>query len=672
MPYTLRKTNGTTLAIIQDGAIETSTDLVFVGKNYAGYGQTVNENFLKLLENFAGPRIPGNPVTGQVWFDTGTLKLKAFDGTRFKSLTVTEVDNKRPGDLRQGDQWFDPVDQKLYVYNGQDFVMIGPEKSAAALQSQITGVIVQDEIGSSHTVLQASVGTGQNSVSALFSPEAFVPNPNSTIASEQRISNVVRGISLPGTLPVTVTRANGTVVGAKPDRANAGWSLFGVASAAWGMVEYNEATTGPTAGDTTFYDAKSYIRRDEFSKFSGSITINNNDGLTVGVGEVVKLHVDPAWGNDVGNLTNPQSKKLNFNIRATQANTVTNVLSLDYANGALLVIPNIQLNTSLSGTASPVNVPVDLGSDTNRFRSGYIKTLYSNELSTSTNGIIRGIWTLADGAKIQGANGSTIEATQAVLATKADTLKSYDNINYVSAKIDSTALSIAQRDVEGYLVSRGITAYSAGSKVRGTWIIDAGATFQATTLLGSNGAGYIASAVAAGNNTIVQRSSTGEVNAGTVITQSIKAGTLETSPGTITGAWTLVGSSTLEATYADLAERYEADAEYEPGTVVIVGGEKEVTVTTTRAHTSPAGIISTAPAFKMNYTAGSDKTHPYVALKGRIPCKVIGPIEKGNRLVSSSVPGHAEAWKEGDSPNAVIGVALASWFGDPGIIEVKV
>lgn len=671
MPYTLRKTNGTTLAIIQDGAIETSTDLVFVGKNYAGYGQTVNENFLKLLENFAGPRIPESPVTGQVWFDTSTLKVKAFDGTRFKSLTFTEVDNKRPSDLRQGDQWFDPVDQKLYVYNGQDFIMIGPEKSAAALQSQIAGILVQDTVGSSYTVLQASIGSGQNSVSSVFSPEAFVPNANSSLATEQRISNVVRGISLPGTLPVTVSRANGTVVGAKPDRANPGWSLFGVASAAWGMVEYNEATTGPTAGDTTFYDAKSYIRRDEFSQFSGSITINNNDGLTVGVGEVVKLHVDSAWGNDVGNLTNPQSKKLNINIRAA-ANTVTNILSMDYGNGALLVIPNIQLNTSPSGTASPVNIPVDLGTDTNRFRAGYIKTLYASELNTSTNGIITGIWTLAAGAKIQGSGGSTIEATQAALATKADTLRSYDNINYVGAKIDSTALSVAQRDVEGYIVSKGITASGTGSKVRGTWIIDAGATFQATTLLGSNSAGYIASAVSAGNNTIVQRSSTGEINAGTVVTQNLKAGTLESSNGEITGQWTLVGTSTLEATYADLAERYEADAIYKPGTVMVIGGEKEVTKSTSRAHTSPAGIISTAPAFKMNYTAGTDETHPYVALKGRVPCKVVGPIEKGNRLVSSATPGHAEAWREGDSPNAVIAVALENWNGEPGVIEVMV
>ncbi len=75
MPYTLRKTNGTTLAIIQDGTIETSTDLIFVGKNYAGYGQTVNENFLKLLENFAGPRIPANPLSGQLYFDTTGLKI---------------------------------------------------------------------------------------------------------------------------------------------------------------------------------------------------------------------------------------------------------------------------------------------------------------------------------------------------------------------------------------------------------------------------------------------------------------------------------------------------------------------------------------------------------------------------------------------------------------------
>jgi hypothetical protein len=96
--------------------------------------------------------------------------------------------------------------------------------------------------------------------------------------------------------------------------------------------------------------------------------------------------------------------------------------------------------------------------------------------------------------------------------------------------------------------------------------------------------------------------------------------------------------------YADLAERYEADAVYDEGTVVVIGGEKEITVTSTFADTRVAGIVSKNPAYMMNSEAGTDETHPFIALKGRVPCKVLGPITKGDLLVTSGTLGHAQAW----------------------------
>lgn len=128
------------------------------------------------------------------------------------------------------------------------------------------------------------------------------------------------------------------------------------------------------------------------------------------------------------------------------------------------------------------------------------------------------------------------------------------------------------------------------------------------------------------------------------------------------------------AEYADLAERYEADAEYEAGTVVRLGGDKEITQTTEEADANVFGIISSAPGFEMNAGAGTDATHPFVALAGRVPCKVIGKINKGDRLISSDTPGHATAIT-GDSPDyrPIIGRALKSIeTTDTGIIEVVV
>jgi hypothetical protein len=125
------------------------------------------------------------------------------------------------------------------------------------------------------------------------------------------------------------------------------------------------------------------------------------------------------------------------------------------------------------------------------------------------------------------------------------------------------------------------------------------------------------------------------------------------------------------ALYADLAERYEADDTYEPGTVLVIGGSKEVTTTTKYADTRVAGIVSKNPAYMMNSEAGTDETHPYIALKGRVPCKVVGSILKGDLLVTSTRPGHAEK-AIGFLSGAIIGKALEDNFEGSAVIEVLV
>ena len=132
------------------------------------------------------------------------------------------------------------------------------------------------------------------------------------------------------------------------------------------------------------------------------------------------------------------------------------------------------------------------------------------------------------------------------------------------------------------------------------------------------------------------------------------------------------------AEYADLAERYEADDEYEEGTVVKIGGEKEITQTTSGSDPHVFGVISSKPAFEMNSSAGTDATHPYVALAGRVPCKVIGKVAKGDRLISSDKsPGHAKAdWGSGTDTcqwQEVIGRSLEDkTTAGEGIIEIVV
>ena len=143
--------------------------------------------------------------------------------------------------------------------------------------------------------------------------------------------------------------------------------------------------------------------------------------------------------------------------------------------------------------------------------------------------------------------------------------------------------------------------------------------------------------------------------------------------GTATEQWNVIYGHTVEATYADLAERYSADAPYEPGTVLVFGGEAEITTTTMIADTKVVGIVSTDPALKMNSAAGNSQTHPYIALKGRVPCKVIGKVEKGDLLVTSDRPGYAKTSLGVPMIGTVIGKAIEAKPGTgEGIVEVFV
>ena len=133
---------------------------------------------------------------------------------------------------------------------------------------------------------------------------------------------------------------------------------------------------------------------------------------------------------------------------------------------------------------------------------------------------------------------------------------------------------------------------------------------------------------------------------------------------------TFNGTAT-SAQYADLAERYEADMVLEPGTVVCFGGEKEVMACAEANHHSVAGVVSTNPAHLMNADAGSDDTHPAIALAGRVPVKVVGPVNKGDLLVSSDVEGRAKADNNAEA-GRILGKAMESADSGEHIIEALI
>lgn len=129
MAYIINKTNGGVFATVADGTVDTSSSITVVGRNYAGYGEFLGENFVKMLENFANTSEPGNPLEGQLWYDTSNNVLKVRNSTEFKTLGSLKVNATAPTtSLVEGDLWFDSsANKQLHVYNGTSFVLVGPE-----------------------------------------------------------------------------------------------------------------------------------------------------------------------------------------------------------------------------------------------------------------------------------------------------------------------------------------------------------------------------------------------------------------------------------------------------------------------------------------------------------------------------------------------------------------
>ena len=130
MAYQINKTDGTIISTVADGQVDTlSTDLTLIGKNYSGFGESLNENFIKLLENFSGTQAPEYPLRGQVWFDTAENKLKVYNGSDFIPVSSATISSSQPETLSIGDLWWNDLAAQLYFFDGTDPVLLAPAYS---------------------------------------------------------------------------------------------------------------------------------------------------------------------------------------------------------------------------------------------------------------------------------------------------------------------------------------------------------------------------------------------------------------------------------------------------------------------------------------------------------------------------------------------------------------
>jgi hypothetical protein len=163
MPYAINKYSGTLIATVADGTIDNTTDLKIIGKNYAGYGEVQNENFLYLLENFANNNPPPRPISGQLWYDsTNGGKLKFYDGTKFRTTGGSEISDTPPTGLTEGDFWFDTINKQLFAWsengagtNVPGFVLVGPQSAAGQATTQMRSRTVRDSVGGTHAIIEA-------------------------------------------------------------------------------------------------------------------------------------------------------------------------------------------------------------------------------------------------------------------------------------------------------------------------------------------------------------------------------------------------------------------------------------------------------------------------------------------------------------------------------------
>jgi hypothetical protein len=174
MSYDINRFNGTLLVTVDDQTVNsTATDLKFVGRNYAGWGEIANENFLILLENFANSTQPPRAIAGQIWFDSANKKLKFFDGVKFKAASGAESSVTAPAGLASGEFWYDTVNEQVKVWTGTQFVLVGPEKVPVYGQTAAAPASVKDIAGSSQNIVKIQ-SSGQTI--AIYSSTSFTIN----------------------------------------------------------------------------------------------------------------------------------------------------------------------------------------------------------------------------------------------------------------------------------------------------------------------------------------------------------------------------------------------------------------------------------------------------------------------------------------------------------------
>jgi len=320
MAYKINNTFGTLLVTLADGTIDVATtDLALIGKGYAGFGEKLNENLVKLLENFNNTSAPSNKITGQLWYDQTNKQLNIYTGTKFKPVGSTTNSASQPTNAVLGDGWFDTSNTQLYVYNGTAWTLIGPTTVAGSGVTQVVSEVSPDNAGVNQSYLKL---VANDAVVGVVSNVAFTPNATDTTSAaliSAGFSSVAQGVQLSST--VSSAKFRGTATDSD--------SLGGVAAA-------------------------NYLRSDANDSTNSSFTIANDTGLILGAGSDVTMSLS---GDNLTIAQTTQDKDIIFTVN--DGGATTTLMTLDGDTG-LLELPScgdvrIKGNLTVDGTQTTFN-----------------------------------------------------------------------------------------------------------------------------------------------------------------------------------------------------------------------------------------------------------------------------------------------------------------------------